>query len=106
MNRTLVDLECIAASKEYELPMSAVAFGILKKFDLPDLCANLAPRPLWLVNTLGAQGKGIALSDVRERYGKALQAYVNAKQTENFAIRVQPGSMDGTVAEWLKKAVL
>jgi cephalosporin-C deacetylase-like acetyl esterase len=106
MNRTLVDLECIAASKEYELPMSAVAFGILKKFDLPDLCANFAPRPLWLVNTLGAQGKGIALSDVRERYGKALQAYVNAKQTENFAVRVQPGSMDATVSEWLKKSVL
>lgn len=106
LNRTLVDLECIVASKDYRLPLSAIAFGMLRKFDLPDLCAHLAPRPLWLVNTVGAQENGLALSEVKEKYGKAEQSYERASQAGKFVLRVQPGSMDGIVLEWMQKALV
>ena len=53
LNRTLADFESIVASKDYDLPLSAVAFGMLRKMDLPELCASLVPRPVWLVNSVG-----------------------------------------------------
>jgi cephalosporin-C deacetylase-like acetyl esterase len=102
LNRTVVDLECIVASKEYQLPLSAVAFGMLKKFDLPDLCASIAPRPLWLVNTVGPTQNGLALSDVNERYGRVKRAYQSADRLGDFVLQVQPGSADGVIQHWLK----
>ena len=53
LNRTLADFESVVASKDYDLPLSAVAFGILRKMDLPRaLCqfgtaARLAREPSW-----------------------------------------------------------
>jgi cephalosporin-C deacetylase-like acetyl esterase len=93
LDRTLVDLESIVTSKDYRLPLSAVAFGVLTKFDLPELCAHLAPRPLWLLNTVGPQGNGLAVSDISGRYAKA-------------TVLVEPGPPDKVVMEWLKKTVV
>ncbi|MDB5389291.1 MAG: alpha/beta hydrolase, partial [Planctomycetaceae bacterium] len=106
LNRTLVDLECIVASKEYELPLSAVAFGILKKFDLPELCRHVAPKPLWIVNSVGPKGSQLALSDVAEKYGKVRQTYGTATQTGKFVLSVEPGPIDRVVLDWVQKAVV
>ena len=106
LNRTLVDLECIVASQDYQLPLSAVAFGMLPKFDLPELCTHIAPRPLWLLNGVGAQGAGIAVSDTEKRYEKAKQAYEKMNHSDKLAIRVEPGPVYSVIVEWLQKAVV
>jgi cephalosporin-C deacetylase-like acetyl esterase len=104
--RTLADLECIVASKSYDLPLSAVAFGMLKNFDLPDLCTHVAPRPLWLINSLGPQGTEVPLSDLQQRYGSLRQVYRTEKQSERFVFQIRPGSLDDLVLEWARSTLV
>ncbi|MBO0798458.1 MAG: hypothetical protein J2P31_06515, partial [Blastocatellia bacterium] len=105
VNRTLVDYESVVAAEEYKLPLSTIAFGFLEKFDLPQICAALAPRPVWLVNTVGAQASGLALSETRERYRIAARAYQLAGQPDRLSFRVTPEPIDNLVSEWVKKAL-
>ncbi len=106
LDRTIVDLACIVTARDYELPLSAVAFGMLKKFDLPELCSYLTPRPLWLVNSVGAQGTGLAVSEIQARYETAERAYKGANQADKFVLRVEPGAADQTVSDWLRQVVI
>ena len=57
LDRSLSTIESVVGSKEYEYPLSALAFGLARSFDLPDMCASLGPRPVWLVNSTGANGE-------------------------------------------------
>lgn len=106
LHRVIADLDSVVASKAYKLPLSAVAFGLLKNFDLPDLCAHMAPRPLWLVNAVGPEGTEIPLSDLNQTYGGARQAYERANQSQRFVGRVQPGSLDGVVPQWARETLV
>jgi cephalosporin-C deacetylase-like acetyl esterase len=94
----LVDFESVVASKDYQLPLSAVAFGFLRKFDLPEICATITPRPVWLVNSVGPQGNTLSVTDVREKY-KAVGA-------TQFSVRVEPTPIDHIVIEWLQKTLV
>jgi hypothetical protein len=95
LNRTLLTLESVVASKDYDFPVSAVAFGLLREFDLPELCAAVAPRPVWLLNSLGPQGEPLPASDAR-------QAYRNAGQ---ISFRVQPDPIDEVILEWARQTL-
>jgi hypothetical protein len=106
LNRTLISLTSVVAAKDYILPLSAVAFGMLPRFDLPELCGAIAPRPVWLVNTVGPQGNGIPLSETNESYKVATRAYANANQAEKLVFRVQSDSIDEVVVEWARKALV
>lgn len=106
LHRTPADLKSILASKTYHLPLSAVAFGMLKNFDLPDLGAHVAPRPLWLVNPLGAQGTELALTDLQQSYASVKQAYATANNPGRFVSRVQPGSLDEAALDWVRNALV
>jgi cephalosporin-C deacetylase-like acetyl esterase len=106
LNGTLADFESIVASKDYELPVSSIAFGFLKKFDLPEICATIAPRPLWFVNTVGPNRNQLPLSDVQQRYGIVIRAYENANRPKQLLFRVEPTPIDDLVLEWLEKAFL
>jgi len=105
VNRTLVDYESIVAAWDYKLPLSTIAFGFLEKFDLPQICSTLAPRPVWLVNTVGAQASGLALSETRERYRIAARAYQGAGQPDRLSFQVTPEPIDNLVSEWVKQAL-
>ena len=105
LNRTLVSLESVVASEDYNLPLSAIAFGMLRKFDLPELCAIQAPRPIWLVNSTGPRGNGLPLGEVGEAYGVATRAYSNVNRKENLSLRVESGPVDAAVLEWAQKTL-
>jgi len=94
LNRTLLTYESIVASKEYHLPPSAIAFGLLAKCDLPEICALVAPRPVWLVNPVGAQGDPVPLTEIQASY----------PASEKLSLRVQPGPLDTLLLEWAKKS--
>jgi cephalosporin-C deacetylase-like acetyl esterase len=106
LNSTLADFESIIASKEYDLPLSSVAFGFLKKFDLPEICATVAPRPVWFVNTVGPHRNQLALSDVRQRYAIAARAYESANRPNQLSFRVGPVPIHAVVLEWIDKSYL
>jgi len=102
LHRTLASLESVVASKDYELPSSAVAFGMLRGFDLPELCAIQAPRPIWLVNSVGPRGNELALSEVGEAYEPAVQAYSRVNEKERLSLRVEEGPADAAILEWAR----
>ena len=106
LNRTLLTLASVVASKDYDLPLSAVVFGMLRKFDLPDLCEAIAPRPVWLVNPVGSQGNGVPLSEIHESYGIASRAYANVNQPERLSFRIEPDPIDSLIFEWAQKSLL
>ncbi|HKW97437.1 MAG TPA: acetylxylan esterase [Bryobacteraceae bacterium] len=47
----------------------------LRYFDLPDLAAALAPRPVWVVNAVDALGHPVAMSEIRGAYTSAIRAF-------------------------------
>jgi cephalosporin-C deacetylase-like acetyl esterase len=98
LNRTLLTLESVVASRDYDLPLSAFSFGMLREFDLPDLCGVAAPRAVWLLNPVGPQGEALALSD-------AQRAYRTADNAGKLSFRVQPDQIDEVVLEWARKTL-
>ncbi len=98
LNRTLADFESIVGSKEYKLPLSAVAFGILKKFDLPDLCASVTPRPVWIFNSTGPTGNSLTESEIREKY--------KSKQGQELVLRIDRRPTEAVISEWTSKALV
>jgi cephalosporin-C deacetylase-like acetyl esterase len=106
LSRTLVDFESVVASKDYSLPLSAVAFGFLRKMDLPELCASLAPRPFWLVNTVGPNGDALTLSDMNESYQVAIRAYAHNKQDEKLYLRAEPDPADDVTLAWMQRVLV
>jgi cephalosporin-C deacetylase-like acetyl esterase len=106
LDRTLADFESVVASKDYDLPLSAVAFGILRKMDLPDMCASLVPRPVWLVNPVGPTRNPLTLSDITESYEVAIKAYARDKQDERLSLRVEPNPTNETALAWMRKVLV
>ena len=49
--------------------------GVLGKYDLPDLVASLAPRPVELVNMRSPLGNTVFLREVQSEYGYAVASY-------------------------------
>jgi cephalosporin-C deacetylase-like acetyl esterase len=94
----LADFESVVASKDYVLPLSAVAFGFLRRFDLPEICASIAPRPMWLANTVGPQGKTLPLGTVYRKY--------NASETKSLYLLVKPDAIDTVINDWAQKALV
>jgi dienelactone hydrolase len=60
--------------------------GVLGKYDLPDLVAALAPRPVWLVNLRSPVGNTVFLRDARHEYAYAASAYSAAGAPEQFRL--------------------
>jgi hypothetical protein len=105
LNRSLADLESVVASKDYDLPLSAVAFGFLRNFDLPELCASVAPRPIWLLNSVGPNGELLSLSEISDSYQVTMRAYGQNKKVENFCLRVEPAAADEVALAWMQKVL-
>jgi hypothetical protein len=55
--------------------MSNVVPGVLAHYDLPDVAARLAPLPLSIVGSVDAEGRGVAVSVVRQIYGGCITSY-------------------------------
>jgi cephalosporin-C deacetylase-like acetyl esterase len=76
LHDTLADFSSVVQAEDYKLKGASFAFGLLQHFDLPDICKTLAPRPVWLLNPVDANGDGLALSQVHARYGTSATVHV------------------------------
>jgi hypothetical protein len=47
----------------------------LKVYDLPDLLAAMAPRPLWIIDAVDPVGQRLGVEDIRRDYARSLEAY-------------------------------
>ena len=59
--------------------------GVLEAYDLPDLAARLAPRPLRISDPVDAMGHPIPKADVERAYAACIQAYGPSSRLELHA---------------------
>ena len=71
----LLSYGAVARAPLHRRIFDAVVPGVLGRYDLPDLVASLAPRPVWLVNLRSPVGTPVFLRDTRDEYRYAETAY-------------------------------
>jgi hypothetical protein len=67
----LVSYHAVAASPIHRNVFEALIPGVLDQYDLPDLAAAVAPRPVWLVNTVSPLGNPMPSTRVEAAYRTA-----------------------------------
>lgn len=90
LRETLSDLSSIVEAEDYNLKYASFVFGVLRHFDLPEICGTIAPRPVWLLNATDPNGETLAVSRVHEKYGPAAK------------ILVRPAPHGKVFGEWMK----
>jgi hypothetical protein len=78
LERTLADFASVVASADYNLKLASFPFGLLKHFDLPQIAAGMAPRPVWLLGPVDGKGDGIPVPVVEASYGSSAKVYPSA----------------------------
>ena len=68
--------------------LTNVVPNALAVYDLPDLAAALAPRPLWLVDPVNALGRPLNAAEVEAAYEPVKKAY--ASQPERLMLETKP----------------
>ena len=74
---SLVSYAALARSPIHEGIFDLVIPGVLGRYDLPDLVAAIAPRPISLVSFKSALDKPVLLPEVRKEYQRAAAAYAS-----------------------------
>jgi dienelactone hydrolase len=82
----LVSYRSTLDSPFMQLPLEAVAPGLLQEFDVPDLVAALAPRNVRLRSPVDGLGRAMATADVRSAYKSATDAYAAAGASDAFSL--------------------
>ena len=85
----LTSYEAVAHAPIHRRIMAGVVPGVLGRYDLPDLAACLAPRPLTLIDMRAPAGQRALLRDVREVYRYAAAAYAAAGAPQQLVIGLQ-----------------
>ncbi len=62
--------------------------GVLKVYDLPDLAASIAPRPLTIRNPVDAAGKALTKEAAEEAYKDVRAAYKKANAADKFTLTI------------------
>jgi cephalosporin-C deacetylase-like acetyl esterase len=82
----LTSYEAVAHTPIHRRILSGVVPGVLGKYDLPDLAACVAPRPLTLVNLRLPAGQPALLKVVRDAYRYAVDAYAAGGAPERLTM--------------------
>jgi hypothetical protein len=96
----------IARARYHEDLTSIFVPGILEDFDLPDLAAALAPRPLWIVDPRSPTGALVSTDRTLTEYASAVRAYEAAAHPEGLRVlhRPQDWPLTKVYSEWLGMA--
>ncbi len=71
----LLSYASVARTPIHRQIFESIIPGVLGKYDLPDLVASLAPRPVQLVNLRSPLGNRVILREVQSEYAYAQAAY-------------------------------
>lgn len=71
----LVSYESVVKNRIHRDVFESVVQGALKRYDLPDLVASLAPRAVWVVNAADPLGNRIGTAETRKAYVRSLDAF-------------------------------
>ncbi|HMD84087.1 MAG TPA: acetylxylan esterase [Terriglobia bacterium] len=94
----------LAKSELYQQPAYILLPGVLEDFDLPDVFAALAPRPLLVLNPQDPLTRKMVEQEARTAFEPVRAAYDAAKASPAFTVRVEPLDTDVPIVleEWLR----
>jgi cephalosporin-C deacetylase-like acetyl esterase len=82
----LVSYRAIVDQRIHRQIFEQVIPGVLRSYDLPDLVSALAPRPVWIVNSVNPLGQRLSLTEMKKQYAASPLAF-RAAQSE-AAVRI------------------
>ena len=93
----------IARARYHEGLTSSFVPGVLEDFDLPDLAAALAPRPLWIVDPRSPTRGLLPTDRTRTEYAPAVRAYEAAGSPGALRVLYRPEgwALTKVYSEWL-----
>ncbi|HSD27579.1 MAG TPA: alpha/beta fold hydrolase [Vicinamibacteria bacterium] len=93
----------IARARYHEGLTAAFVPGVLRDFDLSDLAAALAPRPLWIVDPRTPTGGLVPTDRARAEFAQASRAYERAGQPAALRVLHRPEGwpLEKVYASWL-----
>jgi pimeloyl-ACP methyl ester carboxylesterase len=100
LTRTVVSYMSIVQSTDYSLALDWFVPGILRQFDIPDIVASISPRPVWLVDAVGASGSILPISDVRTTYSQRLGH--NSATAKNLTIETTSEDDRERYLDWIR----
>jgi cephalosporin-C deacetylase-like acetyl esterase len=94
----------IARARYHEDLVASFVPGILKDFDLPDLAAAVAPRPVWIVDPRTPTGALVPVDRARREYESATRAYQERGRDQSFRVLHRPEGwpLEKVYADWLE----
>ena len=75
LDHMLASYQSVVTHRVHRDIYESVVPGVLKAYDLPDLVAAMAPRPVWLVDAVDAVGKAVPLEEARKQYSRSIGAF-------------------------------
>jgi cephalosporin-C deacetylase-like acetyl esterase len=93
LRQTVTDYRSLAVAERYSQPFGIYAYGILREFDLPEVARAAAPRPVLLLNPVGARGEPDA--GAVARYRNVTNATVRRLETGDDPVQVLAGWVSG-----------
>ena len=69
LDRMLVSYESVTSHRLHQGIFEQVVVGALRQYDLPDLVAALAPRPVWIVDPVNPLGTPLPIEAMGQTYG-------------------------------------
>ena len=81
----------IARAKTHSGLIDIAVPGVLKDFDLPDVAALIAPRPLHIAAARAGNGATLELAEVQQEYAPTVKQYSRVKHPD--ALRISTTSV-------------
>jgi cephalosporin-C deacetylase-like acetyl esterase len=100
---TVLSYLAIARARDHEDLDTLFVPGVLKDFDLPDLAAAVAPRPLWIVDPRTPTGALVPVARAEAEYGEARRAAAAAGREGAFRVLHHPEGwpLEKVYSDWL-----
>jgi cephalosporin-C deacetylase-like acetyl esterase len=82
----LVSYESIVEHRVHRQIFEQIVPSALKYFDLSDLAASLAPRPVWIVNAVNGLAHPITAKELHDTYARTVRAFQAAGAADQFQL--------------------
>jgi hypothetical protein len=90
----LLSYESVVTGKIHRGVFESVVPGALRRFDVPDLAAALAPRPVWVVNAANPLGSRVPLAEARRQYARGPHIQVKERASTDDLRAIYAGLLE------------
>lgn len=98
----LVSYKSLAQADRYRYSADIFLPGVLNRFDLPQVAAALADRPLTLLSPLGPMKQALATHEAESAYEWTRKAYAGAQAGGQFRIEQRATEMGDLTEQYLR----